>query len=82
MGQTATFGLDSNGMPVFLDKLRSYDDAEDNQQQANDIVMNEPQVKFKPAQKTPKKSKIINRKNTIPLSLSPVRSNNMSPQIT
>ena len=44
VGQTATFGLDSNGMPVFLDKLRSYDDAEDNQQQASDIVMNEPQV--------------------------------------
>ena len=71
------FHFDYIGMPVFLNNLASYDDADHNMRQAEGgVVINSQTVKFNSVMKNTQ-SKLINRKSTIPLN--PVRSNNISP---
>ena len=71
------FHFDNNGMPVFLNNLASYDDADHNMRQAEGgVVINSQTVKYNSVMKSTQ-SKLINRKSTIPLN--PVRSNNISP---
>ena len=73
---TSELGIDTNGMPVFMNNLRSYDDVEQMKQvEEHEMHDNQPKGKSPP---TIRKSKLINRKSTIPLS--PVRSNNLSPE--
>ena len=69
-------GIDTNGMPVFMNNLRSYDDVE-HMKQLEEHVIHDHAPKGK-SPSTIRKSKLINRKSTIPLS--PVRSNNLSPE--